>query len=307
MIVGLPKGLYYYKYHKFIEKFLDNLHISYLTSPNTNKNILNEGIRTCVDEACLPIKIFHGHVSYLRDKCDLILTPRIMKASDGEYICPKFCGLPEMIINSIPELTTITSSPLYLNDKKKIYKWCEKVGKLAGKTPSLIKESFEDALKYHANEKQGLDDEKGFSLKIALLGHLYTVYDNHLNMDVINKLHALDAGVITEECVKMIHIKSAIENLVKKPFWSNMIGTLGSGVHLAQNNLVDGIVFLSSFQCGIDSVSIDIMKDMIEDFPMLVLKLDEHSGQAGMDTRLEAFIDMLKRRKLIDLDISTHG
>jgi predicted nucleotide-binding protein (sugar kinase/HSP70/actin superfamily) len=29
---------------------------------------------------------------------------------------------------------------------------------------------------------------------------------------------------------------------------------------------------------------------------MLVIKLDEHTGEAGVDTRLEAFIDMLERR-----------
>ena len=62
------------------------------------------GAQYCVDEACLPVKVFHGHVCYLKDKCDLLFIPRIMQLYKDEYICPKFCGLPEMVINSIPGL-----------------------------------------------------------------------------------------------------------------------------------------------------------------------------------------------------------
>lgn len=306
MIVGLPKGLYYYKHHTFLEEFLKNLHISYISSPDTNKNILNEGITTCVDEACLPIKVFHGHVSYLKDKCDIIITPRIMKEEDGRYICPKFCGLPEMLQHSIANLPLITTLPIELDNKESIYKWCMKLGKLLGRNKKSIKRAYLLSIDYLFIQEKSMENVE-YSHKIALLGHPYSLYDNYINMNLIKKLHDLETGVITENMVQIDYKNEVIQDLVKKPFWSNMVNAIGSGVYLMKNQLVDGIIYLSSFQCGIDSVAIELIEDMLEDFPILVLKLDEHSGQAGMDTRIEAFIDMLKRREYLDFDISTHG
>lgn len=306
MIVGLPKGLYYYKHHKFLEEFLNHLHISYISSPDTNKNILNEGIATCVDEACLPIKVFHGHVSYLKDKCDLIITPRIVREVDGKYICPKFCGIPEMIQNSISDLPTITTLPIKLNNRKSIYNWCRKLGKLLGKNKRNIERAYTSSINYLFTQENGINDSE-YPYKVALLGHPYSLYDKHVNMNVIKKLHDLETGVITENVIDIDHKNDIMKELVKRPFWSNMINAVGSGVYFMKNHLVDGIIYLSSFQCGIDSVAIELLEDILEDLPVLVLKLDEHSGQAGMDTRIEAFTDMLKRREYLDFDISTHG
>lgn len=78
MKVGIPRGLLYCKYNIFFIVF-EELGAEIITSPKTNKNILNSGVKLSVDEACLPIKIFHGHVSSIKDECDIILLPRIMQ------------------------------------------------------------------------------------------------------------------------------------------------------------------------------------------------------------------------------------
>ena len=57
---------------------------------------------------------------------------------------------------------------------------------------------------------------------------------------------------------------------------------------------VNGIIYISSFACGIDSVVVELIKDKIDEFPFMILKIDEHTGEAGLDTRVEAFADMLK-------------
>lgn len=295
MKIGLPKALYYYKYFIFIEEFLKKLNITFISSPDTNKYILNDGIKYCIDEACLPIKIFHGHVSYLKNKCDLIVVPRIMKVNNNEYICPKFCGLPEMILNSIPDLPSITTLPIYINDNRKLLKWCINIGKYLGKSTEKSENAFIYAVNKYKNTSYGLNDTN-YPLKIALIGHSYTVYDKYINMNIIKKLHSLNIGIITEEQIDNHYKEEALAYLYRKPFWSNVRESFGTAIHLVKKKEIDGIIHLSSFQCGIDSIVIDLIKDIIDTFPMLVLKLDEHSGEAGFDTRLEAFIDMLKRR-----------
>ena len=67
----------------------------------------------------------------------------------------------------------------------------------------------------------------------------------------------------------------------------------GAALHIRDK--VDGIIYISSFSCGLDSFIIEMIKTHITDVPMMVLKLDEHRGRAGFETRLEAFSDLLQR------------
>ncbi len=294
MIVGIPKGLLYYKYHPFLETFFSNLGAEIITSEDTNKEILNQGVKYCVDDACLPVKIFHGHVSSLRNKCDVIVIPRIMQLRHREYICPKFCGLPEMIINSIPEIPKTIIEPIYATSRKKLYSWAEEAGKMVTKDKSRIKSAFNVALEEQSNHKTGIKNEK-HRLNIALVGHPYNIYDNFANMNIINKLNKLDVGVITEEYIDDESIDEEVGGLYKKPFWTFARNSYGFAVNGAKKNKFNGIIYISSFACGIDSVVVELIKEKIGSFPFMILKLDEHTGEAGLDTRIEAFVDMLER------------
>lgn len=298
MKVGIPKGLLYYKYHPFFNSFFQSLGAEVITSCATNKSILNEGVKYCVDEACLPVKVFHGHVAELRDKCDILLIPRIMQLKEREYICPKFCGLPEMVVNSIPNMSKVIDTPIYAFNKIKLYKFAKEAGKMITKDNDKIKKAYEYALETQSQFKSGIKDE-GYAMNVALLGHPYNIYDEFINMNVVKKLNNLGIGVITEENIEESFIDKEVKKLYKKPFWTFARNSYGSSVYLAENSKVDGIVYISSFACGIDSVILELIKDRIGEFPVLVLKIDEHTGEAGVDTRLEAYRDMLERRLAI--------
>lgn len=294
--VGIPKGLLFYRYYNFYITFFEELGLEIVLSPNTNKDILNEGVRYCVDEACVPMKIFHGHCAYLRDKCDFIFIPRIMKLYENEYICPKFCGLVEMVQNSIPNMPTIISEPIYADSLKSLKKWAFKVGAKFTKNIVVINKAFNTALKKQNGYIGGLND-KEFKIKVALIGHPYNLYDSYINMNLVVKLNKLGIGVITEEHIGTSYINKESEKLFKKPFWTFARNSYGFGAYMAENKLADGIIYASSFACGIDSVVVDLIKHRIEGFPFLELKIDEQTGEAGFVTRLEAFTDMLKRKE----------
>ncbi len=304
MRVGIPKGLLYYKYYPFIERFLIQLDAEIITSKDTNKDILNQGVKYCVDEACLPIKIFHGHVIDIKDKCDLLIIPRIMRLREREFICPKFCGLPEMIINSIPNMPKVMTEPIYATSEKELYVWCKKLGEMLTKNKSKIRAAFNSALEEQRNFKFGIKDE-GYKKNIALVGHPYNLYDTFINMDVVKKLNKLGVGVVTEEYGDMDQIKAEVNNLFKKPFWTFAANSYGFTTSIAKDNELDGAIYISSFACGIDSVVLELIQEKIQDFPFLVLKVDEHTGEGGLDTRIEAFIDMIERKKNDEDNICT--
>lgn len=295
MKVGIPKGLLYYKYYPFIETFFTELGAEVITSPETNKDILDMGVKYCIDEACLPVKVFHGHVAYIKDKCDIIFIPRIMQLNINEYICPKFCGLPEMVLNNIPNMPQAITSPIYAYSKKRLRSWARNTGIIFSKNLLKIEKAYEAAIEAQKSYKSGVKNNN-FKLNVALAGHPYNVYDKFINMDVIKKLNNLGIGVITEENIDNKYIQDQVASLFKRPFWTFAKNSYGFTTYLAKNNKIDGIVYISSFACGIDSVVIELIKDKLDDFPLLILKIDEHTGEAGFDTRLEAFSDMLERR-----------
>jgi len=297
MKVGIPKGLLYYKYKLFAETFFEELGAEIITSPDTNKEILDEGVKYCVDDACMPIKIFHGHVMAIKDNCDMMFIPRIMQLRKKEFICPKFCGLTEMIVNNIPNMPIVLGDPIYAYSEKEIKKWAYKTGSYITSNKFRISKAVNLALKAQKKYSVGYNNEK-FPLKVALVGHPYTIYDSFLNMNLVNKLNSLGVGVITEEFVEEEPIAVSSSFLYKKPFWTFARNSYGFSTHLLEKNEVSGIIYISSFACGIDSIVIELIKERAGNFPILVLKIDEHTGEAGFDTRLEAFTDMLEGRCL---------
>jgi len=296
MKVGIPKSLLYYKYYPFIETFFQKLGAEIVLSRDTNKEILNNGTKYCVDEACLPMKVFHGHVFDIKDKCGLIFIPRVMSLRKGEFICPKFCGLPEMIKNSVPGLPKILDEPIYSSNHM-LKKWAFNTGKLITGNPVKINRALKSAIEAQISIKRDTEVMQ-YPIKVALAGHPYNVNDSFINMNLIKKLNGHGIGIITEENVdNNLKIKQ-ISSLYKRPFWTFSREIFGFSTYLAENHLIDGIVYVSSFGCGIDSVIIELIKDKIGEFPFLILKIDEETGEAGFDTRIEAFSDMLERRRL---------
>lgn len=296
MRVGFPRGLLFDELNPFFRRFFTELGAEMVVSPETNRTILDEGIKYCVDEACLPVKVFHGHAACLRKECDIMLVPRVMRLARGEYICPKFCGLPEMVKNDIPDMPELIDETFSGNSGREITNWAIKAGSRVTTSRRRIIKALEAALPERIRRSPGFSDE-GRALSIALIGHPYNICDEFINMGIVRKLHALGAGIVTGDSVDGARIDDEARELYKRPFWTFARKNYGFAVHIAKTGNADGIIYLSSFACGIDSVVVELILDRIGDFPFLLVKLDEHTGEAGLETRLEAFVELLERRR----------
>jgi len=151
-----------------------------------------------------------------------------------------------------------------------------------------------------------------FPVHLALIGHPYNVYEGHINNDLIARLKAMDCKVLTieqlpdEEFLDPITIGEGYhqywqseDEILKTARYVLNHGRGGSKVYENDQSKIDGIIFLISFACGPDSLIEEIvMRDMKESkIPYLALILDEHSGESGMMTRIESFVDMIRRKK----------
>lgn len=308
--VGIPKGLLYHYYHILWERFFQTLGFEVKVSPDTNKKIVNAGIMSAVDEACLPVKVYYGHVLDLAEQVDYLFLPRIVSVVEKEYMCPKLLGLPDMLRAFLVNPPCLIDTTINLRNKnaqidQAIKEICAiiQVPEKEGRKAWSIAEKAQGQYELHlqsGNLPPGFNSKEGYSeYSIALLGHGYNIYDPYINLGMIDKLHILGAHVKTKEMVPKDVVDRFANQLPKRMFWTFGKQLVGSGLYYLNDPQVKGIIFVASFGCGPDSMVGDLLERWARRSgkkPFMFLTIDEHSGEAGLVTRLEAFIDMIKRR-----------
>ena len=312
--IGIPRGMLYFDYYPIWEEYFRKLGLEVVTSPKTNRDILNSGISKCVDEACLPVKLFHGHVEYLKDKVDYLFIPRIMSIHKKEYCCPKHLGLPDMVKNSIEDLPTILNPTINLNNSRSLRNTFLDLGKTFTKNHYTIARAYYDANKSQNQHNDLLlekleyqqSEQSDKKINILLLGHSYNIYDEFLNMEILQKLKNRGVNIYLSDYVSEDDYRKYSSQYTKRIFWTHGRKIVGSASYLIDRELIDGVIYLSAFGCGLDSVLIHLVTKIAseKDIPIMQLTLDEQTGEAGLITRYEAFLDMMNWRLKDENNIS---
>jgi len=308
------------------QSFLSELGCRIVLSPPTNERILNTGTQATVDEVCAPVKIAFGHVLELADKVDYVFVPRFASVEPRAYICPKLMGLPDMVRHSGHKLPGLFAPDIDLSrGKASIHKTLAEASRTLGSAHLTTLRAFYRALRENARVERkliaGMTPEEAFHgttwrrspgkrLRIAVLGHPYNVYDPVLSMNLIDQLRRNNVDVTTAEMLPKDKIEIGLAGLSKELFWTLSKKVLGAGLYFLKNpSVVDGIIVMSSFGCGLESLIADLLERHARrsEFPFMLLTVDEHSGEAGIVTRVEAFIDMVKGRSQHEGHVSTHG
>lgn len=324
--VGIPRGMYFYKYYPFMKTFLTEIGAEVVPSPETTKEILDKGVLYCIDDACLPVKVLHGHAYSLRNMADFILVPRLTSVSRREYICPKFGGLPEMVKYSVPELPPVIDTEInMLKSSRNLFTALYKIAsRLKVHNPITISRAANTAFSVHNEFKSkvgsGITPDSAIDSKprpvnksrftIGIVGHPYLLYDNYTSMQLIHKLEARAMKVITPEMVDPHIIDQRCMELSKRMFWSSGKSLIGSALYIMDNDSIDGLLLLTAFGCGVDSLAGEFIEKYAGRYykkPFMVLNIDEHTGDAGFNTRIEAFTDLLNWRKSDVVNVPPHG
>lgn len=314
MKVGIPRALLYYNFYPFWKTFLTELGAEVIVSPPTNRQILSDGVKYAVDEVCLPVKIFFGHVISLKDKVDYLFIPRIASIEKKFFICAKFWGLPDVIRNSLEDIPPLLTTDINLN-RRSLYRSMWQLGRrlranlfkihTAYRKARGIQEKFlqsRQQIRSPAEFLALLEGEKvkvnsATNSKIGLIGRPYNVYDDYLNMDIAARLEEMGASVVTPEMLSPTLLYEETKRLSRKNYWTYGKDMLGAACYLARER-VDGLIFLVSFNCGPDSLLTELAIRKIEDkIPVLLLIFDEERAEAGMMTRIESFMEIVKKRK----------
>lgn len=297
--IGIPKAFLYYRYHIFWKNYFKNLGCKTIVSEDTTKETIEQGKVYSIDESCLSSKIYLGHVASLMDKCDYVLIPRVANYGTGEKVCVKFNATYDLVHNLFPDHQILD----YNIEKTKAtneFLTFLKIGLKLNKNPFKVIYSYfyakKQAKKY---QKKRLDQQikllNSKKIKILVVAHPYNIYDNYIGTPIIKKLESMGVDIIYADALSPKIAKMYAKELSPTLYWTyskELIGAIGY-YHYS----VDGIIFVTSFPCGPDSLVNELMLRKVTDIPMTNILIDELTASTGLETRLESFIDIIQERR----------
>ena len=138
----------------------------------------------------------------------------------------------------------------------------------------------------------------GPTVRVGIVGHSYLLFDSGLNLGVLDKVK--EAGA---EPTVVFPTAVEVELEAKRgsaPNWYYELELLAAARRLLESELVDGLLLVASFACGTGAVTNELIQRAAvhrHGVPTVTLLMDEHTGEAGLVTRIESFIDLLRLRK----------
>lgn len=294
--VGIPRAMLYHEFGKFWTDYFQYLGVPITISEETDQQILDRGTMLAIDESCLPLKIYLGHVESLLPKCTHIFIPRIAAYHPGFFLCAKFAGLPDVVKNTF----NITSDRLIapnienkslLTKLKAISTTCRSIG--VSKASGYL--AYQQAMKSWKSECISPSSDP----KIAVIGHSYLLNDAFFCRDILNTLSERGIKTTTPEDIpnKTLYQESAASQ--PDIYWQLSAKITGAAHFFSRQPDILGIIMVSSFGCGPNSMLNEYVEHHIlknSGKPYIILNLDEHTGSAGIITRMEAFLDLMDWR-----------
>ncbi|MCD8037408.1 MAG: acyl-CoA dehydratase activase-related protein [Clostridiales bacterium] len=296
--IGLPRAMLYYRYEILWKNYFSALGVKYIVSEPTNKEMIKTGSAYAIDEACLSTKIFMGHVNALIGKCDYILIPRVSNFGFRRNMCTKFEALYDMTCNifrksgqkfisyNVDELAGLTEEKAFISLGEELA-FSRKEAYSAYK---YAKKAEADHNRNRVKTQETLYKKGG--LKILIASHSYVERDAYIGKPVVTYLKKMGVVPIYADVVdRKDALKASVKAspTLKWEFSREIVGSIQ-----INKDRIDGIILLSAFPCGPDSMVNEMVIRRFAGIPILNILLDDQDGTAGLETRLESFIDILR-------------
>lgn len=298
MLIGIPRSLFYYKYQNLIKTFFNELDIDYIISDPSTKKTLEDGNTLAPQEACTGLKLFLGHIKNLIDKCDYILIPTIKSIKKDEKMCTNFYLLYDLVNNLFN--TNILDLIIDEENKKHEKNAFIELGLFLGFSYNKTQTAYKRAKEKEKKIKNNLLLKQTNILnnnnkKILLVGHQYNIYDELIGKPIINIIKDNNIDIVYAD---IYDDKNNNNSLSKNTYYTNNKELLNSIDNYKEN--VNGIILVSAFPCGPDSITNELVLRQIKDKPIINIILDEETSTTGLITRLESFIDIINKEKNYD-------
>ncbi len=297
--IGMPRALLYYDCAPTWNNFYRILGANVVVSPATTKTTIDAGVSLCVDDACLPVKIYFGHAVALAPLVDFLFVPRLVSIERGKYLCPKFLGLPDMVKAVLGERVRMITPTVDLSKSDRtIYRAVLTAASPITKNPVRTIAAWQACRRQESSSSASSQPEPESKVHVGVLAHPYIIKDAALSFGILEKLNEMRVQAILDDHPKFDADLPGTLQPGRRIFWTHEDRIYAAGMTMASTGAVDGIIVVQAFGCGPGSMIFDLLIRKFRreySVPALTLSIDEHTGEAGIVTRLEAFVDMLLR------------
>jgi predicted CoA-substrate-specific enzyme activase len=312
--IGIPRGLMiFYQQFPFWRTFFEELGFQVVLSDESNDQLIKKALDTLVAETCYPVEVMQGHIRNLFDKnVDYIFTPFIINSKAEPDNPTNNCNCPW--IQTYPFIAKASLSDDEL--KRMLYPALNfrYFGKVLDKELSdfmfqtfriprsrVVKairladqrqSEFENRILLKGQEV--LDNLPADKECLVIMGRPYNTGDPSLNLSMVDKLINMDVVPIPMDFLPL-----GSEHITKdysQMYWPNGQKILAATRIITRDDRLHA-VYMSNFRCGPDSFLAHFVHEEMRGKPYLEIEIDEHSADAGMITRYEAFLDSLKDSK----------
>ncbi|QVK18616.1 CoA protein activase [Mycoplasmatota bacterium] len=218
------------------------------------------------------------------------------------------------VLDEVDTLYELTNKlrPRELNKGEVDYIWAQFENDI--RTSYGYKEVMHVIKKYHLQLKEIEVDYKKPCLKVAIVGEIYTILENYINLNIERKLgnmgieaiRTTSASEFVREQLDFIpfmrsqkkKIYKAASKYLDIPIGGHAINSIGNIMRAVKNDY-DGVIHLLPFTCMPEIVVQSILPtiEKEQNIPIMTLVLDEMTGEGGYITRLEAFVDLIQKRR----------
>jgi predicted CoA-substrate-specific enzyme activase len=308
--VGLPRALLFYDLFPYWHRFLVELGADVVLSDVTNPRILQETREHTPAETCFPVKLMQGHALDLMAKgVDYLFLPSVTTrggpapGQGHNKHCPFIQAAPHLVVNSLCPGRDATgvgalSGPVdFLNPRTLHRELCELVWPLGALSRQVqsAQAAAEQAQRAFSAGMQAMGTEFLADLdrweRIAVLvGRPYNTCDPGVSMALPYKLRALGVVPMPMDCLPLaeVDVSDRFDNM----YWHSGQAILAAGRLIAHEPRLQAI-YVTNFGCGPDSFLLSFFQRIMDGKVYLELELDDHTADAGVNTRCEAFFDSL--------------
>ncbi len=309
--VGLPRALLYFELYPFWKAFLNELGARVVLSSPTNKQIVHEGAERSVAETCFPQKVNLGHVLDLLEnkEIDYLFLPSVINLScpdermTDSFVCPYIQSVPyhlKSAINFEDYDVEVLEPKIWLAEgEKHRVDALAGVGKRLGKSRRQVRRALRVAQEAQDEFERRIEERGREVLEslppdqraVVIVSRSYNGCDPGANLQMPEKLRKMGVLAIPMDFLPLDEIRLPTD-------WFNMYWRYGqrimsAGEIIAQDDRLFAL-YLTNFGCGPDSFIIHFFRERMGAKPALIIEVDEHSADAGMITRCEAFLDSLE-------------
>ncbi len=310
--VYFPRGLQYFSYNPFWQHFFKELNIRLQPTPVSNGQILSLSRSYALTDFCFPLKLAIGHVMHaLKNFSGPVLVPfHIQDTANpkaaNSFFCPLSQAFPSILkstlgYNDMPTHNLLTPLVDFSKDAEYNTRQLEdSLRDVLYVSRKKIREAYQSALEKEREVKTGLRETgKAFIEKktgeqrprFVILGRGYNILDNILNLGILSSIARYGYDVIPMDVLPL-------ERKDMPKGYHDMYWSYGQKIIMAAHYIAKKEdlypVFLTNFSCGPDSFLLSVFEQILKEKPYLILELDEHGGDAGYLTRLEAYFDRVE-------------